>query len=70
MSKKELARLEVVQRVADGGLRMATAACQLKLSGRHVKRLVRAFRSNGAAGLVSKRRGKPSNNRIDPARKA
>lgn len=70
MSKKELTRLEVVQRVANGGMRIATAACQLKLSERHVKRLVRAFRSNGAAGLVSKRRGKPSNNRIDPARKA
>jgi len=37
----------------------------LGLSVRQVKRLVRAFRDQGAAGLVSEHRGRPGNNRID-----
>lgn len=65
MSKKELVRLEVVQRVTGKQMGHAEAARQLALTERQVKRLVRAYREDGAAGLVSKRRGQPSNNRID-----
>lgn len=67
MSKKELTRFEVMQRVTDRQMRHAEAARQLSVSERQVKRLVRTFRDEGAAGLVSKRRGQPSNNRIDAA---
>lgn len=67
MSKKELTRLEVVQRVAGKQMCHAEAARQLSLSERQVKRLMRAFREEGATGLVSKRRGQPSSNRIDAA---
>lgn len=70
MSKKELTRLEVVQRVTGKRMRHSEAARQLSVSERQVKRLVSAFRKEGAAGLVSKRRGQPSNNRIDAAIKA
>ena len=42
------------------------AAHILGLSIRHVRRLYRAYRERGAQGLVSRRRGKPSNNRLDP----
>jgi hypothetical protein len=37
------------------------------LSVRQIKRLVRAHRTQGAQALVCKRRGRPSNRRIDPA---
>ena len=37
----------------------------LGISERHVKRLLRAYRQSGAEGLISKRRGKPSNNRLN-----
>ena len=67
MSKKELTRLEVVQGVASKRMRISEAVGHLSLTERQVKRLVRAFREEGAAGLVSKRRGQPSNNRIDEA---
>lgn len=70
MSKKELTRLEVVQRVADGQMRQRDAAQLLSVSVRQVKRLMRAFREAGAAGLVSKRRGLPSNHRFDATFKA
>ena len=65
MSKKELNRLEVMQRIQEKRLTQKEAARMLGLSVRQVKRLYRAYRQQGAAGLVSKRRGKPSNNRLD-----
>lgn len=65
MSKKELTRLEVLQRVADRQVRQRDAARMLSVSERQVKRLVRAFRAKGAAGVVSKRRGQPSNHKFD-----
>ena len=65
MSKRELTRLEVVQRLKDKRLTQKEAAQLLKLSIRQVKRLWRAFNEKGASGLVSARRGKPSSNRLD-----
>jgi len=70
MSKKELTRLEVVQRVASKQMRQREAARLLSVSERQVKRLMRSFREAGAGGLVSKRRGQPSNHRFDAAFKA
>src|SRR4030066_1939141 len=70
MSKKALTRLEVIQRVADGQMRQRDAAQVLSVSVRQIKRLLRAFREMGAAGLVCKRRGQPSNHRFDAGFKA
>ena len=64
MSHKELDRVGVIRKVVDGELVQREAAIQLDLSVRQVKRLVRAFRAEGAAGLVSRHRGRPGNNRI------
>src|SRR5512139_2281134 len=69
MSEKEAQRLSVLRRVLDEGLKQAQAAQQLGVSVRQVKRLCRRLRSLGAAGLVSRRRGRPSNRRIDPAQR-
>jgi predicted DNA-binding protein (UPF0251 family) len=65
MSNKEITRLEVMQRLKDKRLMQKEAAQQLGISVRQVKRLWRAYRKKGAKGLVSARRGKPSNNRLD-----
>jgi transposase len=70
MSRRELERLEVVQRVAGRQIKQGDAACMLKLSVRQVKRLIRGYRQDGAAGLVSKRRGRPSPRRIPEQEKA
>jgi len=67
MSRKEVGRLEVVQAVVDSRLTQAEAAGRLKLSVRQIRRLCRRYREAGATGLVSKRRGKPSNQRIGEA---
>jgi transposase len=65
MSNRELSRLEVMQRLKDKRLTQKEAARMLRISTRQVKRLWRAYRQKGAKGLVSARRGKPSNNRLD-----
>lgn len=65
MSKKELTRLEIMQRLKDKRLTQKEAARLLGLSVRQIKRLWQAYRQAGARGLVSGRRGKASNNRLD-----
>ena len=64
MSQRELTRLEVIQRVKRKSLKQQQAAEVLSLSVRQVKRLCKAYQGAGAAGLISKRRGQPSNNRL------
>jgi transposase len=66
MSKRELTRLEVMQRLVTKSLRQDEAACMLGISVRQVKRLFRAYKDQGPPGIVSRRRGKPSNHRLDP----
>src|SRR5919199_1061845 len=63
MSDKELARLEVLRDLDQRRLMSAAAAQLLGLERRQVFRLLKAYRAEGAAGLVSKRRGSPSNRR-------
>jgi transposase len=65
MSNREITRLEVMQRLKDKRLTQKEAARLLSLSVRQIKRLYRAYKGQGARGLVSQRRGKPSNNRLD-----
>jgi transposase len=57
MSIRELDRLKTIQAVVDGNLRAVTAAARLELSRRQIDRLVDRYRANGAAGLVSRKRG-------------
>ena len=64
MSGKEVKRLEVLCQVADGLVSQGMAAQALGLTVRQVRRLQRRYAEAGAAGLVSRRRGKPSNRRI------
>jgi transposase len=66
MSKKELTRLEVMKRVEEKRLRQREAAEMIGVSERHIRRLMQAYRQEGELGLISKRRGKPSNNRLQP----
>jgi len=65
MSAKEMSRLEIVQRLEEKRLRQKEAAEILGLTVRQIKRLLSRYRKNGASGLVSQRRGKPGNNRLD-----
>jgi transposase len=64
MSKKELTRLEVMQRIKAKRLKQREASQMLGISVRQVKRLYRRFLANGAKGLVSQKRGKASNHHL------
>ena len=70
MSDGELRRLEVLRDVDRGGLPVRAAAQLLGRSERQVWRVLKEFRAAGAAGLVSKKRGRPSNRRTATAVRA
>lgn len=64
MSQPELSRLEVIQRVKQKTLRQRQAAELLSITARQVKRLCQAYQGGGAAALISRQRGRRSNNRL------
>ena len=61
MSRNELTRLRVLIDVADGRLSVADATGLIGVGRRQVYRLLRAFRADGPDGLISGKRGGPSN---------
>ena len=63
MSNKELHRIEILQKLIDKRLFEHEAAKQLGLSVRQTRRLRKAYKANGAIGVVSKKRGNPSNHK-------
>ena len=63
MSEKELNRLELVQLVCQKRLSLTAAAKQAGLSRQRMNRLVNTYRRDGHITLVSRKRGKPSNNK-------
>ena len=67
MSSKELDRLEVLQRICERRLKQVEAAGILGITPRQMRRLVERFKQHGAAGLIARSRGKPSNNRLSEA---
>ena len=67
MSQKELNRLEILSRVREKRMTQSKAGEILGLGVRQVRRLVKALDADGPAGLNSKKRGRPSNRKLDPA---
>jgi len=63
MSHGELSRFDTLMRVERGELRIDDAAGLLGLKRRQVFRLLDRLRTDGAEGLVSRKRGRPSNRR-------
>ena len=69
LSRKELDKLSVIERVERGELSQIEAASVLNRSTRQIRRLQVRYRKQGEQGLVSCRRGKPSNNRLSNTRR-
>jgi transposase len=61
MSQKEIYRIEVMGLLEQGIIKIEDAAKRLKLSRRQTIRIKKKYRAEGASGLISKKRGKPSN---------
>jgi hypothetical protein len=64
MSSRELDRLQVLVRVSERRLTQREAARVLGVTERQLRRLWMAYRRDGAAGLVSGKRGRRSNRRL------
>jgi len=65
MNKKELKRAEIMPLIANGHISQIQAAKHLELSERQIRRLYQKYKSHGVKGLVSKKRGRASNNKLD-----
>lgn len=66
MSETEIARYDIIKKLLDKKLKNSQAAEVLDLSVRQIKRLKRAVKEKGAAGLIHKNRGRESNRKINP----
>lgn len=64
MSADERERSHLIRETVEKKLRQREAAERLRVSIRQFKRLARAWKQNGDAGLVSRQRGQPSNHRL------
>lgn len=64
MSHQELTRLDYIKRVIERRLTQAQVAKELGISVRQVQRLVKNYREDNHRGLISRKRGKSSNNLI------
>ncbi len=67
MSRQELDRAELMFQLRARRMTQQQVAEQLDLTLRQVERLYRAFKTGGAAALVSKKRGRPSARRLPDA---
>ena len=66
MSMREADRLKTIQAVVDRMARVGLAAQKLGLSRRQLERLIQRYKQDGVAGLVSRKRGHPSNHQLAP----
>lgn len=64
MTQKELSIYDLVIKAEEKRLSQLKASELLQISERHFRRLLKAYRKEGPSGLISKKRGKPSNNRL------
>lgn len=64
MSRKEIDRLAIIQRLEEKGISQIEAGKQLGLNVRQIRRLQKKYRQEGAPALISKRRGQASNNQL------
>lgn len=64
MSMRDVDRLKTIQLVVDKMLRVGQAAQRLEMSVRQIERLLARYRAEGASGLVSRQRGKPSHHQL------
>jgi transposase len=71
MSTKEFDRIRALAQVQSKQISKTEAARRLGITRQHIDRLYKTFCREGEEGLISKKRGQPSNNRIpDSVRKA
>ena len=61
MSRKELQRFHIIQKVLEGVITQKEASQILSISDRQVRRFVQRVRNEGEQGVVHRARSRPSN---------
>lgn len=64
MTEEELKRKTIVEQAVDKRITQKEGAQRLEISERNFRRILERYRQQGDIGLVSRQRGKPSNNRL------
>ena len=64
MTQKELSIYDFIIKVEERRISQLKASELLNISDRHFRRLLKAYEKEGPTGLISKKIGKPSNNRL------
>ena len=67
MSQNEAKRAQILEHMTAGKISQTEAAKRIGVTVRQVRRLDKRYRAFGLAGLISKKRGRNPNNRIEPA---
>lgn len=70
MSNREIDRYHVIRQILEKRITTATAATQLGLSQRQVKRLKKRMRLEGKRGLIHRSRGRSSNRQLPGKKRA
>lgn len=65
MSQKEVKRAQVLDLLKEDKISQKEASKRMGVHTRHVRRLAKRYQAHGLAALVSKKRGHPSNRRLD-----
>ena len=68
MSKKEIRRIPVIEKVIDKRINQKEGAKELKISDRQLRRIIKKYKQKGSLSLVHKLRGKPSPNKLSLAK--
>ena len=66
ITMEELERADIIAACAKGEITAVIAAKRLGITTRQVRRLQKRFDEDGERGMISRHRGKPSNNRLAP----
>lgn len=64
MSQKEIERLKTLTRIKSGELTISNAAECLRISERHIYRILKRYSTEGDVGIIHRSRGRESNNRL------
>ena len=67
MTKQEINRLQIFNKIKDKRLSQTQAAKELNLSIRQIQRLYKSFKTGDIKALVSKKRGMPGNRQLKPS---
>ena len=65
MSQQEAKRAQIMEQLTAGNIDQKEAAKIMDVTVRQTRRILKRYRTLGIAGLISKKRGQPSNRRLN-----